>query len=119
MDPGLIAALIVAVTLAFVGACAGGVFFGLWWQARKTAEVWEKTYTHLREQLTPRVINTYNTRGEDATTAPPHRAADAARTVMRVPADMQPPPTPVVASTAAQRLADTFEDDPLAPQVRR
>ena len=118
MDPGLIAALIVAVTLAFVGACAGGVFFGLWWQARKTAEVWEKTYTHLREQLTPRVINTYNTRGEDAPTAPPQRPTDAVRAVVRVPADTQPPP-PVVASTAAQRLADTFEDDPLGPQVRR
>ncbi len=145
MDIGVIIALCVAVTLTLIAGVAAGLFGGMWWQARKTAEVWEKTYTHMREQLNYITTDTYNTgRGKERrdprtwdTPEPPEGLMHVRRTAqpaeapldrerVRVQADIAPAPPPVqlppvVPSANAQRLADTFEldDDPLGPQVKR
>lgn len=76
MDAGIVVALCVLGTLAFVGGVAAGIFGGMWWQARQTASVWEKAYTHVREQIPVIKHDTYNTRGDPppppaTTTQPP------------------------------------------------
>lgn len=72
MDAGIVVALCVLGTLAFVGGVAAGIFGGMWWQARQTASVWEKAYTHVREQLPFIKHDTYNTGAlPTVTTTPP------------------------------------------------
>lgn len=128
MDIGIIIALCVAITLTLVSGILAGLFGGMWWQARKTAEVWEKTYTHLREQLVPRALDTYNVRQDptqrdylekDRNGCVPLPSEAASR--FRVRADIAPPPAPplppVVPSLQAQQF--DLEDDPLGPQVKR
>lgn len=104
-DQGLIIALIVAVGFAFVGGVAAGLFFGMWWQARQTAMVWEKTYTHVRELL-PILHDTYNTGKPDPAPPAPAAAIDVQRGLRAV----EP-------SDAAKRLA--LDDDPMGVQTQR
>lgn len=133
MDIGVIIALVVAITLTLISGILAGLFGGMWWQARKTAEVWEKAYTHVREQL-PSKHETYNTgRGKEERDprvwgAPtPTEPTIAAPTTprIRVPAEVAalPPAQPSDAAlkmAADMRMGDFDEgEDPLGPQVRR
>lgn len=115
MDIGFVVALSIASALAFVGGIAAGLFGGMWWQARQTAKVWEKAYTHVREQLNIKV-DTYNTGGHvkdrdprawGETQAPPtpdveYVPAAAPRQTVRVPAGTVVGSTQVASTPSAE-----------------
>jgi hypothetical protein len=74
LTPAILAIIVVLSFLTLVAGVAAGLFGGMWWQARKTAEVWEKTYTHVREQKGFIGPDTYNTASLDAARpARPHK----------------------------------------------
>lgn len=133
MDIGIIVALVVAITLTLIAGVLAGLFGGMWWQARKTAEVWEKAYTHVRELVSVIRHDTYNTGREPppprATGGPvapgkfgvvgeqpPEQGILKERVVVQ--AGTSPPP-PVTPSPSAARFGIELEDDPLGPQVKR
>lgn len=143
MDIGVIVALVVAITLTLIAGVLAGLFGGMWWQARKTAEVWEKAYTHVRELVSVIRHDTYNT-GRETTPAPRDPVREPRRDGGPVPPTSwqvrplvgeQPPEqgilkervvvhadtrAPVTPSPEASRFADVeLEDDPFAPQVKR
>lgn len=124
MDIGVVVALIVAISLTLIAGVLAGLFGGMWWQARKTAEVWEKAYTHVRELLPAIKYDSYNT-GRPTPSGgvvpagkygvvgetPPEQGITKER--VRVAAETAP-------SEAARTFAaDFLEDDPLGPQIRR
>ena len=140
MDIGVIIALCVAVTFTLISGIAAGLFGGMWWQARQTAQVWEKAYTHVREQLQIK-RDTYNT-AQPKSDRDPRAFGDVGG-----PADATPPrdrvrvqaatnvPEPALAevrpSQEAQRYAGLdaglgerggldfeLDDDPHGPQIK-
>lgn len=136
MDIGVIIALCVASFLTLISGVAAGLFGGMWWQARQTAQVWEKAYTHVREQLPAIRHDTYNTGREPLAPPPRERATGGPieggkhglvgeqppeqgviKERVTVQAETRSPP--VVPSKGAQSFGVELEDDPFAPQVRR
>lgn len=119
MDIGVIVALVVAITLTLVAGVLAGLFGGMWWQARKTAEVWEKAYTHVRELVAVIQHDTYNTgrpelkRGVAAqfTPAAPAPVHEKERVVVQAATSSSLPP--ITPSADAQKAAGiTLDDDP-------
>lgn len=131
MDISYLIILVVCLLLLFIASICAGLFFGMWWQARKTAEVWEKAYTHVRqaaglhetlntgagrEQRDPRAWTT----GEvDLPFVQPKE-----RPRIRLQADMSERPAPPQPSADATRIGnslldDVLDDDPHGPQITR
>lgn len=127
-----------AIILTLISGILAGLFGGMWWQARKTAEVWEKAYTHVREQLTFIKHDTYNTGQPEPEPRPRATGGVVGKPdyglVGEKPSSYPAPPMP---SAAAMSVAEkTFvglsdkrtdhlaraldlDDDPIAVQVRK
>lgn len=131
MDIGVIIALCVATTLTLISGIAAGLFGGMWWQARQTAQVWEKAYTHVREQLQIK-FDTYNvTQPKDQRDPRAFDGVSRERVRVQAATNAQTPPD-VRPSQEAERVARSLnhdfptkddelemDDDPFAPQIRR
>lgn len=121
MEAQLIIALIIAVVLAFLGAGAAGLFGGMWWQARQTAKVWEKAYTHVREQLNIKV-DTYNTGRGNEQRDPKAWEAPPPPREQRVEHQRAPQSNGAAVMQAERNMLlrdDDDFDDPNAQQIRR